>query len=398
MKRKILCLVTLIAFLFLFNSQVKLQADQNTEGAPTNQIKLLSDAKAGILIEMNTGKVLYEQNAHEKRSPASMTKIMSILLVTEAIEAGKLKWEDIITVSAHASSYGGSQVYLAENEQMSVEDLYKAMVIASGNDATVALAETVAGSEEMFVQMMNDKVKEIGLENTVFMDPTGLTDYGDGHYSTAYDMAMLSRHLLVNHGETVLKYSSIYEDYLRKGTEREFWLVNTNKLVRHYEGVDGLKTGWTSESGYNLTATMFKDDMRLISTVMGNTTPAKRSNETVKLLNYGYSLYEVQEYRPADYVVGEYESIYMSPRRVNVITKEPIYFVVKKGEKLEGFRDEFHFDFTEDEYQVGDVIGHYKIIKNGKVVDEVELTVSEDVKRVNFFELFFRTLEKTLFG
>ena len=159
-------------------------------------VQLLTDAQSGILMEFETGMILYEHNAHERRSPASMTKIMSMLLITEAIEQGKLNWDDIITVSGHAAGYGGSQIFLAENEKMSVEDLYKGMVIASGNDATVALAEAVAGSEEHFVQLMNERAKTLGLENTSFKDPNGLSHLEDGHYSTAYDMAILSRHLL----------------------------------------------------------------------------------------------------------------------------------------------------------------------------------------------------------
>ena len=397
MKRKILSLLSIFAVLLILNSQKSTLVEATNEDT-NNTIQLLEDAKSGILIERNTGRILYEQNAHVKRSPASMTKIMSMLLVTDAIESGKLKWDDIITVSAHASSYGGSQVYLAENEKISVEDLYKGMVIASGNDATVAFAEAVAGSEELFVQMMNERAQELGLKNTVFKDPTGLTSYSDGHYSTAYDMAMLSRTLLHEHQDIVLKYTQIYEDYLREGTDREFWLVNTNRLVRHVEGLDGLKTGWTRESGYNLTATMNKNDMRLISVIMGNSTPTKRSSETMKMLNYGYTIFEVKEFKPNNHRVGVYKSVYLDPGKVDIITKEPIYFVVKKGEKLDGYLESFDYDFKGDHYETGDVIGKYQVLKNGEIVYEVDLTVSQDVSRIGFFGLFSKTIKKTFFG
>lgn len=397
MQRKIFFLLTSF-FLFTILNSMNLQAQTPGEQENNNQIQLLTDAKSGILIEYHTGKVLYEHNARERRSPASMTKIMSILLVTEAIDQGRLNWTDIITVSEHASSYGGSQIFLAHNEKMSVEDLYKGMVIASGNDATVALAETVAGSEEHFVQMMNDKVKALGLEDTHFMDPTGLTDFDEGHYSTAHDMAKLSQHLLINYGDTVLKYSSIYEDYLRKGSEREFWLVNTNKLVRHITGVDGLKTGWTSESGYNLTATMKKDDMRLISVVMGNSTPTARSADTMRLFNYGYSMFTTKEYKPEGFIIGNFKSMYLKPRDVQVVTKMPIHFVVKKGTELKGYTEQYDYQVMKGKINPGDVVGKLQVLDQGKVVAEVELTVNTPVDQVNFFELFGRTTGKTLLG
>ena len=193
----------------------------------TNNASLASGAKSAILIEANTGEILFEKNCHEKLAPASMTKIMSMLIIVESIESGVINWDDIITVSKNASDMGGSQILLETGEQMSVSDLFKGIAVASGNDAVVALAETIAGTVDEFVNMMNNRAKELGLKDTNFKNPHGLDEAN--HYSSAYDMSVMAREL-VKH-KKVLEFTKIYEDYLRKGTDREFWLVNTNKLV-----------------------------------------------------------------------------------------------------------------------------------------------------------------------
>lgn len=190
-------------------------------------ITLAENSKSAILLEPTTGEIIYENNAHEKLSPASMTKIMSMLLIMESIDKGIIKWDEMVTVSSNASSMGGSQILLETGEQMSVEDLFKGIAIASGNDAVVALAEKIAGTEESFVKMMNDKVKELGLKNTNFKNPHGLD--AANHYSTAYDMAMIAKELLKH--EKVLEYTSIYDTYLRENLPTKIWLVNTNKVV-----------------------------------------------------------------------------------------------------------------------------------------------------------------------
>ena len=188
----------------------------------------IGDAKSGILIEANTGKIIFEKNKNEKVAIASMTKMVAQIIILEQVEAGKIKWNDIVTVSKNAADMGGSQIYISEGEKISIEDLMKGISMASGNDATVAMAEVIAGSEEKFVKMMNKKVRELGLKNTYFKNCTGLDE--DGHYSSAYDMAMIARELVVNHSE-ILRFSSMYEDYLRENTDNKFWLVNTNKVV-----------------------------------------------------------------------------------------------------------------------------------------------------------------------
>src|SRR5690606_30408439 len=224
------------------------------------------------LIERDTGTVLYEKNMHEKYSPASMTKIMTMLLVMEAIDEGKFSFKDKVATSEYAASMGGSQIFLEPGEEMKVEELLLAVAIGSANDASVALAEKVAGSEENFVNIMNKKVQELGLKNTKFQNTTGLP--AKDHYSTAYDMAIMAKELLKY--EEITDFTKMYESYLREDTDKKFWLVNTNKLVKFYPGVDGLKTGFTREAMYCLTATAKKDGMRVIAVIFGAPTSKSR--------------------------------------------------------------------------------------------------------------------------
>jgi D-alanyl-D-alanine carboxypeptidase (penicillin-binding protein 5/6) len=229
--KKVLCFVMSICLAlfptFVLASSTEEVSEEVSEEVTTSNVDLASKAKSAILIEASTGEILYEKNSHEKLAPASMTKMMSMLIILEHIESGALKWDDMVTVSENASSMGGSQILLETGEQMSVEDLFKGVAVGSGNDAVVALAEAVSGTVDAFVEEMNQKVKELGLTDTVFKNPHGLDEAN--HYSSAYDMVMIGREL-VKH-EKVLEFTSIYEDYLRKGTDREFWLVNTNKVV-----------------------------------------------------------------------------------------------------------------------------------------------------------------------
>lgn len=294
-----------------------------------NPEDLVQHAKSAVLMEASTGMVLTQKNASLKLAPASMTKIMSMILIADRIAANTLKLDDLVTTSEYAQSMGGSQVYLEFGERMSVHELLKCILIASANDATVAMAEHISGSEDAFVTEMNEKAKELGAINTNFKDATGLTTVD--HYSTAYDMAILSRHLIRKHGDLVLKYTSIYDDYIRKDTERKFWLVNTNKLINKVDGVDGLKTGWTREAGYCLSATMVRDGMRLISVVMGEASAVIRNAETVSLLNYGFAQYESRIVLDKDYVIGTVEDIRYRPSKFELVRKEEVTIIVKKN-------------------------------------------------------------------
>ena len=360
----------------------------------TNETTLASNAKSAILIEAETGKILFEKNAHEKLAPASMTKIMSMLIIVESIEKGVIDWDEMITVSENASSMGGSQILLETGEQMSVSDLFKGVAVASGNDAVVALAEAVAGTEENFVEMMNEKVKTLGLKDTNFKNPHGLDEAN--HYSSAYDMAFIASEL-VKH-EKVLEFTSIYEDYLRKGTDREFWLTNTNKLTRFKPGVDGLKTGYTKEAGYCLTGTMKKNNMRLITTVMGEETSSIRNNEVSSLLDYGYALYKTVEIINKDTVVAKQEVEKGKDKYVEIVPKNSVQVVIGKSEQLGEITYEVKIDKIKAPIKVGDVIGKLIVKSDDKTLKEVELTVNKEVDKANFIELYLRYLNDLING
>lgn len=355
---------------------------------------LAKNAKSAILIEASTGEIIYEKNAHEKLAPASMTKIASMLVIIEAIEDGVINWDDVITVSENASSMGGSQILLETGEKMTVNDLFKGVAVASGNDAVVALAEAVAGSVDEFVKMMNQKVKDLGLKDTNFKNPHGL-DTAD-HYSSAYDMAYLAREL-VKH-KKVLEFTSIYEDYLRKGTNKEFWLVNTNKLVRFNEFVDGLKTGYTKEAGYCLTATSLKNDMRLITTVMGENTATERNSEVTNLLDYGYAKIKINKIITTKDVVAKVKIDKAETKEVEIVPLEDVNIVNNKTQKLGDITYKLKMDSIKAPIKKGEDVGTLYIYENNKEIKNVALTVKNDIKKASLLKLYGRYLSDILSG
>lgn len=389
-------IILLSCFLILFPMAIRAEeaTDTNVEENNDTNVSLAQNAKSAILIDASTGQVLFEKNSHEKLAPASMTKIMSMLVIVESIEKGIIHWDDMVTASSNASSMGGSQILLETGEQMKVEDMFKGVAVASGNDAVVALAEAVAGTTDEFVKMMNDKVKELGLKDTNFKNPHGLDDAN--HYSSAYDMAMIAREL-VKH-EKVLTFTSIYEDYLRKGTSKEFWLVNTNKLVRFYNGVDGLKTGYTTEAGYCLTATAKKNDMRLISVVMGEESNGLRTSETSSLLDYGFAQYKSTELVKQGDVVTEVQIEKAKNQNVSIITKDNTSILSKKTEKMGDITYETKLDKIKAPVKKGDKVGTLKVKEDGKLIKEITLTVKQDVKEANILELYGRYLKNMIIG
>ena len=257
-------------------------------------VELTLTSHAALLMEKSTGEILYAQNEHDALPPASVTKIMTVLLTMEAIDSGRIALADMVTVSAYAAGMGGSQVFLAEGEQMSVDDLLKAVCVSSGNDAAVALAEHVAGVTELFVEQMNNRARELGMKDTHFVNCTGLT--AEGHVTSAHDIALMSRELLLHH-PAVRNYTTIWMDTLRNGT---FGLSNTNKLIRFYEGATGLKTGFTQEAGYCISATAERDGMELIAVIMKGTTSDSRNTDAKTLLNYGFSTYTLTDIQPEE--------------------------------------------------------------------------------------------------
>ena len=352
--------------------------------------ELAPNASSVIVLEPTTGEIIYERNSHERRHPASMTKVMTMLLVMEAIEKGIIKWEDMITVSSNASSMGGSQILLETGEQMSVYDMFKGLSVASGNDAAVALAEKIAGTEEMFVKMMNDKAKELGLKDTNFKNSHGLDEAN--HYSTAYDMAMMAKEL-VKH-EKVFEFTSIYEDYLRKGTDRSFWLVNTNKLVRFYKGVDGLKTGYTAEAGFCITATANINDMRIIAVVMGEPDSDTRNKDVSSIFDYVYAQYGLQKIVDTETILKEVKVEKGKNEYAKIVAKEDITDLYNKNDGETDFTYDIDINKIKAPISKGDVVGKLTLKENGNTIKTVDLTVQEDVKKANIFELYLRYLKQ----
>ena len=350
-------------------------------------------SKSSILVEYSTGEILVDNNSLEKGAPASMTKIMTLLLIMESVDNGKIKLTDKVTISSNASSMGGSQVFLQPSEQISVEELIKSICIASANDAAVAMAEYVAGSEEKFIELMNKKAKELGAKNTNFVNVHGLDN--ENHYSCAYDMSLFAKELL-NH-DTILKYTSTYEDYLKKNDGSSIWLVNTNKLIKYYTGLDGLKTGFTSNAGYCLTATALRNGMRLISVVMGSETSEGRSNDTIELLDYGFNNYKLNIIFDKDINLG---SIKVKNGKVDEVKLKRVSDVVD----LNSINDEFKYDYKlnikeiKAPVNVGDVVGKLNLYRDGKKIKSYDITVNESVKRANIWDYYKKNFKYLVSG
>ena len=355
---------------------------------------LAPNAKSAIMIEASTGEILFQKNKDEKLAPASMTKMMSMLLIMEEIENGNLKWNEMITTSEKASSMGGSQIFLKVGEKMTVEDLLKGVAIASGNDAVVALAERVSGSEEQFVKRMNIRAKDLGLKNTNFINATGLT--ADNHYSSAYDMSLIAKEL-VKH-EKILEFTSTYEDYLRKDTKSPFWLVNTNRLVRFKEGVDGLKTGFTDEAGYCLTATMKKDNMRLITVVMKEENTSKRSADTTKMLDYGFNIYMVQTILDEKTTIEKKKVELGKTLTTEIVPKENITILNKKSDEQKNITYKTNINKIIAPVKKGNKVGTIDIIEDNNIISTIDATVKEDIAKANILTIYLRNLKEIISG
>lgn len=376
----------ILILLLLFISIPLVKAEETEDLAP--------NAKSAIMIEASTGEILFQKNKDEKLAPASMTKMMSMLLIMEEIENGNLKWNEMITTSEKASSMGGSQIFLKVGEKMTVEDLLKGVAIASGNDAVVALAERVSGSEEQFVKRMNIRAKDLGLKNTNFINATGLT--ADNHYSSAYDMSLIAKEL-VKH-EKILEFTSTYEDYLRKDTKSPFWLVNTNRLVRFKEGVDGLKTGFTDEAGYCLTATMKKDNMRLITVVMKEENTSKRSADTTKMLDYGFNIYMVQTILDEKTTIEKKKVELGKTLTTEIVPKENITILNKKSDDQKNITYKTNINKIIAPVKKGDKVGTIDIIEDNNIISTIDATVKEDISKANFLTIYLRNLKEIISG
>ena len=362
--------------------------------AEDQDTSLIPNAKAGILMEASTGKILFEKNKDEQLPVASMTKMVAQILILEAIETGKISWEDKVTASANAANMGGSQIFLAKGEVLTVEEMMKGISMASANDATVAMAEYLAGTEIEFVKKMNQKVKQLGLKNTNFQNCTGLDE--ENHYSSAYDMAIIARELLKH--EKILDFSSLYEDYLRQDTNNKFWLVNTNKLVRFYDGADGLKTGHTDAAKYCLAATAKRNDMRLIAIVLQEDVAKVRNQETMNLLDYGFNNYQIQLIKKKSDIIKTITIDKATTKTIDLSPSLDVGIVSKKGEEEKKYTYDITINKIKLPIKKGDVLGKL-IIKNQKdTVKEEDLVAGQNAKALSFPTLFWNTIKNISAG
>ena len=345
--------------------------------------------KSAILMEAQTGKILYEKNADQGLPPASVTKIMTLLLVMEAIQEGRVKWEDTVSASAYACSMGGSQIYLKEHERMSVEDLIKSVVIASANDAAVALAEHIAGSEASFVKMMNDKALQLDMQNTHFENTNGLDDTATNHYTSARDIAIMSRELIRH--EKILEYSSLWMDSIRDGA---FGLTNTNRLVRFYQGCNGLKTGSTAKAGFCVSATAVRDGMTLICVVMGAENRDVRNKIATELLDWGFAnfgLFSAKGGVLTDIPVkcGTQTTLQASYGDFYCLLPKSQVSKVKAIAELES-------EYFAAPVLIGDKLGHIVYSIDGEQIGSVSILCTQNVPRIGFWGVLCRVIAKYL--
>jgi D-alanyl-D-alanine carboxypeptidase (penicillin-binding protein 5/6) len=350
-------------------------------------------AKSAILIDANTGTVLLEKNSHEKLPRASVTKIMTMLLIMEAIDSGVVDYDTKVTVSEYSWSFGGSQVWLEPGEVFTVDELLKAVAIHSANDASVALAEAIAGSEEAFVVMMNQKARELNMNDTNFLDCSGLTDVG--HYSSAYDIAVMSRELLLKHPE-ITKYTSTWQAKFRENVPGKDYvsLDNTNKLVRHYTGTVGLKTGYTGAAGHCLSAAVVRNGQQLISVVLGEPDSNTRFAESRKLLDYGFANFETVTVDTMGEAVGKIEVKRGMQPVTDAIFKEDVKILMKKGEKGKIERVIRLNDDIKAPVKSGQKIGEVIYTLSGNEVGKADIVAAGDVQRASFLRVMFRLIQE----
>lgn len=357
--------------------------------------ELVPNAKSSVLVEASSGKIIFEKNKNKRLSIASMTKMVAQIIILEEIEKKNIKWDDIVTVSKNASDMGGSQIYLEEGEKMSVEDLMKGISVGSGNDATVAMAEYIAGSEEKFVKKMNLKVKELGLKNTHFSNCTGLDE--KNHYSSSYDMAMIARDLVINHSE-ILRFSSIYEDYLREDSDNKFWLVNTNKLISQYEGTDGLKTGHTDDAGYCLAATVKRNNLRLIGIVLGEENSKIRNAETIELLDYGFNNIKMKKLRSKGEFIDSLSVNNSNISSINGILDNDLLVLEEIDNKNTKYKYVVDFNDITLPVKKGEIIGKINVFSNKKIVATQNIVSDCDAIKLSLFDFYIFNLKKFFNG
>lgn len=386
---KIICIFIIAIFLFpticIASESIYTwsnNAKPLTETIPTNATTSLSlNVGSAVLIEQNSGQVLYNQNMHEKLRPASVTKVMTILLIMEAIDSGKLSYTDKIPCSEKAAGMGGSQIWLDVREELTVDEMLKAICVVSANDCTVAMAEYLAGSEEAFVNQMNAKAKELGMNDTTFKNCHGIDE--DGHVTSAYDIALMSRELLTKH-PSITKYTTIYMDSLRDGKSS---LVNTNKLVRNYKGATGLKTGSTSVALYNLSASATRNDLSLIAVIMKAPTSPIRFAEAQKLLDYGFNNFEYKKLANKNDLIKEISVDKGIENSVNAILENDSGVLIQKGQNKDIVQSVQLTDSINAPVYSGQVLGNVTYSLNGNEIGKVNIVAEKSVGKNTAFNM-----------
>ena len=378
-RKKILCLISILVLIF-----------SSFTFSTANEFDV--DAKSAILIDAGTGKVLYEKDSHQKLPPASVTKIMTMLLTMEAIENKQITLEDKVTISDHASSMGGSQLYLEPGEQRSVEQLIKGVAIASANDACVALGEHIAGSEELFVKKMNEKAAELGMKNTQFINTNGLP--AEGHYTSAYDISLMSRELLKH--PKIHDWLTIWMSSMKVGKNGRstLELTNTNKLIRFYPGANGLKTGFTQEAKFCLSASAKRNNFTLVAVVLGSPTSKIRFAAAKKLLDYGFSVYNSVQIAKKGQVIEGINVEKGKGNTVNIVAKEDLRVLVKKGEEGDVKKEIILPETIKAPFDKGQKVGEINVTNSaGNNLGQVDLVTEVECKKASLFDTFKKIMK-----
>ncbi len=361
-----------------------------------NTLDITPNASKAILMDYDTGEILYEKNKDKKTSIASLTKMMGLILIFEKIENGSLKQDEILTTSKNAKEMGGTQIWLEEGEKISVKDLIKGITMASANDAMVLMAERVSGTEQEFVKEMNKKAKELNLKNTNFVNSTGLDE--EENYSTAYDTAIIAKELIKH--KKVLNYTKEYESYIRENTDNKTWIVNTNKLVKFYKGVDGLKTGYTEQAGSSLAVTAKQNGLRLIAISLGYNNTKTRNSETIAMLDYGFHQYESKTLIEKTKKIKEIKLDKSNINKVNLFLKDDLTITTKKGEFKKKYTYNIKLNKLSYPVKKGDTIGYLYLKEQttNKTIKKVPLTTDQNIEKASILKQYIRVIKNFLTG
>lgn len=361
-----------------------------------NTLDITPNASKAILMDYDTGEILYEKNKDKKTSIASLTKMMGLILIFEKIENGSLKQDEILTTSKNAKEMGGTQIWLEEGEKISVKDLIKGITMASANDAMVLMAERVSGTEQEFVKEMNKKAKELNLKNTNFINSTGLDE--EGNYSTAYDTAIIAKELIKH--KKVLNYTKEYESYIRENTDNKTWIVNTNKLVKFYKGVDGLKTGYTEQAGSSLAVTAKQNGLRLIAISLGYNNTKTRNSETIAMLDYGFHQYESKTLIEKTKKIKEIKLDKSNINKVNLFLKDDLTITTKKGEFKKKYTYNIKLNKLSYPVKKGDTIGYLYLKEQttNKTIKKVSLITDQNIEKASILKQYIRVIKNFLTG